>query len=139
MVDSYYSLGKCILNYNILLAATLYFIFIFSLTSLLFLKYICGFIIGGMNEALQQLGKQLQGDLFYDTVMRTLYATDASAYREMPLAVAIPKNINDLKKLIAFVALFISKGIAPKPSQLSWRDLKDNIFSIHSFLSSLFL
>ena len=34
--------------------------------------------------------------------MRTLYATDASAYREMPLAVAIPKNIDDIKKLIAF-------------------------------------
>ena len=38
-----------------------------------------------MTEALQQLGKQLQGDLFSDTTMRTLYATDASAYREMPL------------------------------------------------------
>src|SRR6478736_6270033 len=34
--------------------------------------------------------------------MRTLYATDASAYREMPLAVAIPKSKNDLLKLIAF-------------------------------------
>jgi FAD/FMN-containing dehydrogenase len=28
--------------------------------------------------------------------------TDASAYREMPLAVAIPKSIPDLKKLISF-------------------------------------
>jgi len=34
--------------------------------------------------------------------MRTLYATDASAYREMPLAVAIPKSVSDIKKLIAF-------------------------------------
>ena len=55
-----------------------------------------------METALQQLGKQLQGDLFFDTTMRTLYATDASAYREMPLAVAIPKNSDDIKKLIAF-------------------------------------
>ncbi|MEI7735059.1 MAG: FAD-linked oxidase C-terminal domain-containing protein [Ferruginibacter sp.] len=55
-----------------------------------------------MEAALQQLGKQLQGDLFFDTTMRTLYATDASAYREMPLAVAIPKNTDDIKKLIAF-------------------------------------
>ena len=55
-----------------------------------------------MSEALKQLGKQLTGDLFFDTTMRTLYATDASAYREMPLAVAIPKNTDDLKKLIAF-------------------------------------
>jgi len=34
--------------------------------------------------------------------MRTLYATDASAYREMPLAVAIPQDIDDLKVLIRF-------------------------------------
>lgn len=34
--------------------------------------------------------------------MRLLYATDASAYRELPLAVAIPKSINDLKNLIQF-------------------------------------
>src|SRR5439155_26490887 len=34
--------------------------------------------------------------------MRTLYATDASAYREMPLAVAVPKTVDDIKKLIAF-------------------------------------
>ena len=34
--------------------------------------------------------------------MRTLYATDASAYREMPLAVAIPQTENDLKALIQF-------------------------------------
>jgi FAD/FMN-containing dehydrogenase/Fe-S oxidoreductase len=55
-----------------------------------------------MNEVLGQLRKQLQGDLFFDTTMRTLYATDASAYREMPLAVAIPKTTEDIKKLVAF-------------------------------------
>jgi FAD/FMN-containing dehydrogenase/Fe-S oxidoreductase len=55
-----------------------------------------------MTTALKQLAKQLSGDLFFDKTMRTLYATDASAYREMPLAVAIPKNTEDLKKLIAF-------------------------------------
>jgi FAD/FMN-containing dehydrogenase/Fe-S oxidoreductase len=55
-----------------------------------------------MNKALQQLKNQLSGDLFFDNTMRTLYATDASAYREMPLAVAIPKNTDDLKKLVAF-------------------------------------
>jgi FAD/FMN-containing dehydrogenase/Fe-S oxidoreductase len=55
-----------------------------------------------MNDLLQQLAATLEGELYYDTTMRTLYATDASAYREMPLAVAIPKNENDLKKLIVF-------------------------------------
>jgi FAD/FMN-containing dehydrogenase/Fe-S oxidoreductase len=55
-----------------------------------------------MNTKLQQLASQLEGDLFWDTTMRTLYATDASAYRELPLAVAIPKGHGDLKKLIRF-------------------------------------
>src|SRR5687767_8264129 len=55
-----------------------------------------------MHVNLQQLASKLDGELHYDTTMRTLYATDASAYREMPLAVAIPKSINDLKRLIAF-------------------------------------
>jgi FAD/FMN-containing dehydrogenase/Fe-S oxidoreductase len=55
-----------------------------------------------MNKQLLQLKTQLQGDLFFDKTMRTLYATDASAYREMPLAVAIPKTNDDIKKLIVF-------------------------------------
>ena len=55
-----------------------------------------------MQKALQQLASQLQGDLFTDTAMRTLYATDASAYAEMPLAVAIPQTVNDIKQLIGF-------------------------------------
>ncbi len=55
-----------------------------------------------MTEKLQHLSTALQGELYFDTTMRILYATDASAYREMPLAVAIPSSVEDLKKLIAF-------------------------------------
>lgn len=55
-----------------------------------------------MIQELQQLSRQLEGELYYDAAMRTLYATDASAYREMPLAVAIPKHEQDIKTLIAF-------------------------------------
>ena len=51
---------------------------------------------------LSELAEKLQGSLFTDTVMRTLYATDASAYREMPLGVAIPETIEDIKTLISF-------------------------------------
>jgi FAD/FMN-containing dehydrogenase/Fe-S oxidoreductase len=55
-----------------------------------------------MKEQLQQLATQLKGDLFTDTTIRTLYATDASAYREMPLAVAIPETKEDILQLIQF-------------------------------------
>lgn len=50
----------------------------------------------------KQLKASLKGDLFTDNTIRTLYATDASAYREMPLAVAIPKTEEDILLLIQF-------------------------------------
>ena len=55
-----------------------------------------------INNKLKHLRQQLEGELFFDDTMRILYATDASAYRELPLAVAIPKSGDDLKKLIRF-------------------------------------
>ena len=53
-------------------------------------------------QAFEQLAAQLVGQLHTDAYHRTLYATDASAYREMPLAVAIPKTTDDLRQLLAF-------------------------------------
>jgi FAD/FMN-containing dehydrogenase/Fe-S oxidoreductase len=53
-------------------------------------------------QLLAKFATELEGELHFDNVMRTLYATDASAYREMPTAVAIPATINDIKKLINF-------------------------------------
>jgi FAD/FMN-containing dehydrogenase len=55
-----------------------------------------------MNSKLKELADKLEGEFYDDKAMRILYATDASAYREMPLAVAIPKTTDDIKKLIAF-------------------------------------
>jgi FAD/FMN-containing dehydrogenase len=44
-----------------------------------------------MDVKLRQLARELEGELYDDKRMRILYATDASAYREMPLAVAMPE------------------------------------------------
>lgn len=55
-----------------------------------------------MQDKLRELAAGLAGDLYTDETMRTLYATDASAYAEMPLAVAIPRNVADIKQLIEF-------------------------------------
>src|SRR3984885_10364855 len=55
-----------------------------------------------MSDKLKQLAGELEGEFYDDKTMRTLYATDASAYREMPLAVAVPRSVADIKKLIAF-------------------------------------
>ncbi|MGM0408396.1 MAG: FAD-binding and (Fe-S)-binding domain-containing protein [Bacteroidota bacterium] len=55
-----------------------------------------------MLNILKTLGKNINGDLFTDLKTRLLYATDASAYREIPLAVVRPKDKGDLIKLVAF-------------------------------------
>jgi FAD/FMN-containing dehydrogenase/Fe-S oxidoreductase len=55
-----------------------------------------------MTQQLLDLSARLDGELFTDETTRILYATDASAYREMPLAVAVPESVEDLKKLILF-------------------------------------
>jgi FAD/FMN-containing dehydrogenase/Fe-S oxidoreductase len=48
------------------------------------------------------LKKALEGEFFADETTRRLYATDASAYREVPLAVAMPKTEKDIEALIRF-------------------------------------
>jgi FAD/FMN-containing dehydrogenase/Fe-S oxidoreductase len=48
------------------------------------------------------LEKALEGEIFTDDTTRALYATDASAYREVPQAVAVPKTEKDIEILIQF-------------------------------------
>jgi len=55
-----------------------------------------------VDTELQRLHNKLDGDLQIDNLTRVLYATDASVYRKMPLAVAYPKSNNDIVKLIKF-------------------------------------
>ena len=51
---------------------------------------------------LEDLKGKFEGEFHDSKVMKTLYATDASAYREMPVAVAFPKNNQDIESLIDF-------------------------------------
>lgn len=53
-------------------------------------------------KELEQLSASLEGTLLYDDLHKTLYSTDASVYRIKPNAVAIPKTIGDIAKLIKF-------------------------------------
>ena len=70
------------------------------------------------EEKLKILSGQLEGELFYDKTTRTLYATDASAYRELPLAVAYPRDSEDIKRLIDF-ATFEKVGLIPRTAGTS--------------------
>lgn len=53
---------------------------------------------------LKEVNDSLSGDLFFDNLHKTIYATDASVYRKIPMAVAFPKNIKDIQLLIAFAS-----------------------------------
>ncbi|WP_299017066.1 FAD-binding and (Fe-S)-binding domain-containing protein [uncultured Polaribacter sp.] len=54
------------------------------------------------NTALKNLNNSLSGDVLFDNLHKTLYATDASVYRKIPLAVAYPKDEKDITVLIDF-------------------------------------
>ncbi len=56
---------------------------------------------------LQDLHNRFSGELYYNgtashNAVVMSYSTDASVYQEKPMAVAIPKTIEDIKSLIAF-------------------------------------
>lgn len=54
------------------------------------------------NESFRQLKESLDGDLFTDNVQRVLYSTDASSYKEKPIAVTRPGNKADISRILAF-------------------------------------
>jgi FAD/FMN-containing dehydrogenase/Fe-S oxidoreductase len=54
------------------------------------------------NSNLDTLHNSLSGDVLFDNLQKSIYATDASVYRKIPLAVAFPKDEKDIKNLIDF-------------------------------------
>ncbi|HMX60793.1 MAG TPA: FAD-linked oxidase C-terminal domain-containing protein [Chitinophagales bacterium] len=66
----------------------------------------------------EQLKASLEGELYDDKTMRTLYATDASVYKEYPLAVCYPKSDQDIQKLIQY-ALQHNTSLIPRTAGTS--------------------
>ena len=56
-------------------------------------------------NSLDTLGRSLEGELKYDTITTTIYSTDASAYKEKPVAVIWPKGSDDIKKILEYARL----------------------------------
>lgn len=56
------------------------------------------------DSLLNQLRDTLEGQLHCDQLHRAIYATDASVYRTLPLAVAYPMHVEDLKTLVNFAS-----------------------------------
>jgi len=71
-----------------------------------------------MAAALKELSDNTEGELLTDRLTTLMYSTDASIYREQPLAVFYPRNISDLKKLLAFAGEH-KVGIIPRAAGTS--------------------
>ncbi|WP_299799860.1 FAD-binding and (Fe-S)-binding domain-containing protein [uncultured Maribacter sp.] len=54
------------------------------------------------NNSLSKLRQDIEGDVRFDNLTKTIYATDASVYRKIPLGAAFPKSVDDIKKIIRF-------------------------------------
>ncbi len=50
------------------------------------------------------LKESLDGDIFTDNIYRLIHATDASSYRELPVAVCRPRGESDIVKVVRFAA-----------------------------------
>lgn len=48
------------------------------------------------------LRERIKGDLYTDDLQRIMYATDGSAYREIPVAVTRPADASDIREIVAF-------------------------------------
>jgi len=76
-------------------------------------------------ESFLRLAAGMEGEVHADKLLRTIYSTDASAYQELPQAVAIPKSEGDLVELIRFasangIGLLIGNSIVLIGRGVAW-------------------
>jgi len=57
-----------------------------------------------MKNELTLFAELFDGEFYFDDLHKSLYSTDASVYRKIPLAVAFPKSEDAIKQLILFAA-----------------------------------
>ncbi len=55
-----------------------------------------------MTNLFDNLNRKIRGEVKEDLLHKILYSTDASAYREIPLAVAYPRDTEDIQVIVRF-------------------------------------
>ena len=71
-----------------------------------------------LRRHLADLARGLEGELLLDDTARQIYATDASEYQELPLAVALPRTDDDVRRLVRFAATH-GVGLVPRAAGTS--------------------
>ena len=59
-----------------------------------------------MDEILKELDQQIEGDVHTDTLSRMLYATDASPYQQLPIAIVRPRHSRDCIEILKIAARY---------------------------------
>src|SRR3954465_6886037 len=75
-------------------------------------KEVAGFLYIDAASLAQDLRRAIKGEVRFDAGSRALYATDGSNYRQVPIGVVIPRDVDDV---LATVAVFRRPG-PPLPS-----------------------
>jgi FAD/FMN-containing dehydrogenase len=57
-------------------------------------------------QSTEQLRKNLKGELYTDALQTGIYATDASNYQMKPMAVAVPKDAEDVRQIIDWASKY---------------------------------
>jgi len=70
------------------------------------------------HNKLSELKAAFKGEVYSDEYTRLIYATDASAYRQLPQLVVRPADVDDLKLLIAF-ARNMKRSLIPRAAGTS--------------------
>ena len=60
--------------------------------------------MGWTDDLAAELGREIRGTVAADPMTRVLYSTDASIYQEMPIAVVIPREDDDVRATVEFAA-----------------------------------
>ncbi len=69
-------------------------------------------------ELLDALSLRIKGEVHHSALYRLLYSTDASVYREVPLAVVYPANAHDIGEVIA-LAKTMKTSVIPRTAGTS--------------------
>lgn len=57
-----------------------------------------------LDAELEQLRRMIEGDLLTDRLSRMLYATDASPYEQLPMAIVRPRHARDCRAILQFAS-----------------------------------
>lgn len=71
-----------------------------------------------MHKKLNVLNSEIEGEVHLDELHKNIYSTDASAYKEKPIAIIIPKTKKDIYKIIKFAHAH-STNIIPRAAGTS--------------------